>query len=112
MHRPCSALAAGDSCSPSLTASDRRAGRPSRSSTTRTPSRRSREASQKRKRQPTTPRRGCVSRHPSCASCRTFSILWPAPSVIRSLIRVRSRRSSSHSRMHAPITFTTSEMKP
>nr|DAP50026.1 MAG TPA: hypothetical protein [Caudoviricetes sp.] len=112
MRRPCSVPAAGASCSRSSTASGRRAGRPLRSSTTWIASRRSRAASQRPKRPPMIPRHGCVSRRPSCVCCRTSLILWLAPSAIRNLIRVRCRRSSSHSRMRAPITFTASETKP
>nr|DAV61074.1 MAG TPA: hypothetical protein [Caudoviricetes sp.] len=112
MSRPCSAPAAGASSSHSSTASRRRAGQPSRSSTIQIASRRSRALSRRPKRPQTTPRRGCVSRPQSCVSCRIFSTWCPQPSAAKSRTRVRCQRSSSHSRTHAPTTFTTSEMKP
>nr|DAF27168.1 MAG TPA: hypothetical protein [Caudoviricetes sp.] len=112
MRRPCSAPAAGASSSHSSTASRRRAGQPSRSSTIPIASRRSRALSRRPKRLPTIPKRGCVSRPQSCVCSRTFSTWCPLPSVAKSRTRVRCQRSSSRSRTLAQTTFTTSEMKP
>nr|DAU37737.1 MAG TPA: hypothetical protein [Caudoviricetes sp.] len=58
MHRSCSAPAAGASSSRSSTASGRRAGQPSRSSTIPIALRRSRALSRRPKRLQTIPRRG------------------------------------------------------
>nr|DAO70157.1 MAG TPA: hypothetical protein [Caudoviricetes sp.] len=111
MRRLCSAPAAGASSSSSSTASGRRAGRQSRSSTIPIASRRSQRPSPRPRRPPTTLRRGCASRRPSCGSYRTSLIWCPQPSEVKSRTRVRCQRSSWHSRMRAPITFTASEMK-
>nr|DAU83115.1 MAG TPA: hypothetical protein [Caudoviricetes sp.] len=111
MFPPCSAPAAGASSSRSSTASGRRAGQQSRFSTTPNVLKRSRDPSQRPKRQQTIPRRGCANRLPSYVCCRTSLIWSPQPSEVKTRTRAQSRQSSSHSRTLAPITFTTSATK-